>query len=65
VLHAWLVKGLANRKQLPFSILLDPSMTTLERFGVPGYQTLLVDPKGRLVKGDEKTLAKKLAEKTH
>jgi protocatechuate 3,4-dioxygenase beta subunit/peroxiredoxin len=60
-----IVENVWNGKQLPFPILLDPSMTTLERFGVPGYQTLLVDPEGRLVKGDETTLAKQLAEKTH
>jgi hypothetical protein len=46
-------------------ILLDPSMTTLERFGVPGRETILIDPEGRLVEGDEKTLAKKLAEKKY
>ena len=44
-------------KPLPFPILLDPSMTTLERFGVPGYEAILIDPDGKLVEGDEATLA--------
>ncbi len=56
--HVW------NGKPLPFPVLLDPSLATLERFGVPGYQTLLVDPDGRLVEGNEETLAKKLEENT-
>ena len=29
-------------------------MTTLERFGVPGYETILVDPDGRLVEGTKR-----------
>lgn len=49
-------------KPLPFPILLDPSMTTLERFGVPGYESILVDPDGKLVEGDETTLGNKLKE---
>ena len=53
VKHVW-------GKPLPFPILLDPSMTTLERFGVPGYETILIDPDGKLVKGDETVLAEKL-----
>ena len=55
--HVW------GGKPLPFPILLDSSMTTLERFGVPGYETILIDPEGKLVDGDETTLAKKLKEK--
>ena len=58
-----IVKNVWGGKPLPFPILLDPSMTTLERFGVPGYETILIDTEGRLVEGDEKTLANKLAEK--
>jgi hypothetical protein len=38
-------------------------MTTLERFGVPGYETILVDPDGRLVEGGETTLTEILKEK--
>jgi thiol-disulfide isomerase/thioredoxin len=58
-----IVKNVWDGKPLPFPILLDPSMTTLERFGVPGYLTILIDPDGSLVEGDEQTLAKKLKEK--
>jgi hypothetical protein len=56
VKYAW-------KEPLPFPILLDPSMITLERFGVPGYESILIDPEGKLVEGDEDTLARKLAEK--
>ncbi len=52
--HVW------HGKPLPFPVLLDPSMTTLERFGVPGYEMILIDPEGRLVEGDETVLAEKL-----
>lgn len=38
-------------------------MTTLEHFGVPGYKTILIDPEGKLVEGDETTLAERLKEK--
>ncbi|HEX4414868.1 MAG TPA: redoxin domain-containing protein [Lacipirellulaceae bacterium] len=55
-----IVKYTWNDKPLRFPVLLDPSMTTLERFGVPGYFTILVDPDGKLVEGDETVLAKKL-----
>lgn len=58
-----IVKYVWGEKPLPFPILLDPSMTTLERFGVPGYETILIDPEGRLVEGDETTLAEKLSAK--
>lgn len=53
--HAW------GGKQIPFPILLDPTFTTWERYGLPGLGTvLLVDPEGKLVKGDETDLAKML-----
>jgi thiol-disulfide isomerase/thioredoxin len=55
-----IVKYNWNEKPLPFPLLLDPSMTTLERFGVPGYLTILINPDGKLVEGDETTLAEKL-----
>jgi thiol-disulfide isomerase/thioredoxin len=58
-----IVKHVWSGKPLPFPLLLDPSMTTLERFGVPGYETILIDPDGRLVEGGETTLAEKLKEK--
>jgi hypothetical protein len=57
-----IVKYVWGGKPLPFPVLLDPSMTTLERFGVPGYETILIDPEGRLIKGDANVLAEKLAE---
>jgi hypothetical protein len=38
-----------------------PTFTTWERYGLPGMgTTILIDPEGRLVKGDETTLAEKL-----
>jgi hypothetical protein len=52
--HVW------SGKPLPFPVLLDSSMTTIERMGVPGWYTLLIDPEGKLVEGDEQTLAEKL-----
>ena len=53
VKHAW------DGKQIPFPILLDPTFKTWERYGLPGLGTvLLVDPEGKLVKGDETDLAK-------
>ncbi len=58
-----IVKHVWGGKLLPFPVLLDPSMTTLERFGVPGYETILIDPDGKLVEGDDTTLAEKLNEK--
>ena len=51
-------------KTLPFPILLDPSRATINAFGISAYPTnVLIDPEGRLVKGDaEKLLEKKLEE---
>jgi hypothetical protein len=50
-------------KPLPFPVLLDPSFTTMERYGLPGFGALiLIDPQGNLVKGDETVLAAKLKE---
>ena len=50
-------------KPLQFPVLLDPSFTTMERYGSPGFGTLiLIDPQGNLVKGDEAVLAVKLKE---
>jgi thiol-disulfide isomerase/thioredoxin len=51
-------------KPLPFPILLDPSFTTCERYGLSGLgAVVLIDPEGRLVKGDESVLAAKLKER--
>jgi thiol-disulfide isomerase/thioredoxin len=57
-----IVKYVWDGQPLPFPVLLDPSMTTLERFGVPGYESILVDPDGKLIEGDESTLEDKLKE---
>jgi thiol-disulfide isomerase/thioredoxin len=55
VQHVW------NGKQLSLPILLDPSFTTWERFGLSGMgQTMLIDPDGNLREGDESTLTKQL-----
>jgi hypothetical protein len=56
-----IVKNVWNGKTLPFPVLLDPTFETMKRYGVLGYGTLLlIDPQGKLVEGDEKTLAKLL-----
>jgi thiol-disulfide isomerase/thioredoxin len=48
-------------KPLPFPVLLDPTFTTWERYGLPGFPTvILIDPEGNLVTGDETVLAEKL-----
>ena len=53
-MHAW-------GKPMPFPVLLDPSFTTCERYGLAGVWSvlILIDPQGNLVKGDEKVLAGK------
>jgi AhpC/TSA family len=57
VKHVW-------GKPQPFPVLLDPSFTTWERFGLPGLGTvILIDPEGKLMKGDESVLAEKLKER--
>lgn len=54
VKHVW-------GKPVPFPTLFDTGFTTWERFGLSTYGTLiLIDPEGRLVKGDETDLAKTL-----
>jgi peroxiredoxin len=57
VKHVW-------GKPLPFPVLLDPSFTTWERYGLPSFGILmLIDPQGNLVKGDESVLAEQLKER--
>jgi hypothetical protein len=52
--HIW-------HKPLPFPVLLDPSFTTWERYGLQAWGILiLIDPAGNIVKGDETTLAAEL-----
>jgi hypothetical protein len=56
VKHVW-------GKPQPFPVLLDSSFTTWQRFGLPGLGTaILIDPEGKLMKGDESVLAEKLKE---
>ncbi len=46
-------------KELPFPIILDNTSTSMENFGVEVFgATVLINPAGRLVQGDESTLAK-------
>ena len=57
VKHVW-------GKPQPFPVLLDPTFQTWERFGLPGLGTvILIDPEGKLMKGDESVLAEKLKER--
>jgi AhpC/TSA family len=59
-----IVKHVWGGKSLPFPILLDPTFKTWERFGLPGLGTVvLIDPEGKLMKGDEAVLAEKLRER--
>jgi peroxiredoxin len=56
-------KAVWGGKELPFPVLLDNTFQTYERFGLEGSgvsNLLLIDPEGKLVEGDLKTLAEKL-----
>lgn len=56
-------KAVWGGKDLPFPVLLDDTFRTYERFGLEGNgvsNLLLIDPEGKLVEGDLKTLAEKL-----
>jgi thiol-disulfide isomerase/thioredoxin len=56
------VKHVWEGKTLPFPVLLDPSFETWQRYGLEGMgQVMLIDPEGRLIKGDETVLAEKLS----
>jgi hypothetical protein len=53
-------KAVWGGKRLPFPVLLDNTFQTYERFGLDGTgatSLLLIDPDGRLTRGDLKTLA--------
>jgi len=52
--HVW------GGKRLPFPIALDASFRTQESFGLATYGPVLIDPAGRLTRGDEKRLAEAL-----
>jgi peroxiredoxin len=62
--HLELVKkSVWGGKDLPFPVLLDNTFQTYERFGLEGSgvsTTLLIDPDGKLVQGDLKSLGKRL-----
>jgi hypothetical protein len=56
-------KGVWGGKDLPFPVLLDNTFQTYERFGLEGNgvsNKLLIDPDGKLVEGDLRTLEMKL-----
>ena len=56
-----IVKNVWGGKTLQFPVLLDPTSDTLETFGISGLSTtILIDPNGNMVEGDEKLLAEKL-----
>jgi hypothetical protein len=57
-----IVKHVWGGKSLPFPVVLDASFKTQENFGISTLGPLLIDPEGRLVKGDETVLAEKLKE---
>lgn len=55
------VENVWGGKPLPFPVLLDSSFRNYESFGLESIgQLLLIDPQGRLIKGDLETLAEKL-----
>ena len=44
-------------ESLPFPILLDASGTTVRRYGIQAYPTLiLIDPEGRVVRGGDEAV---------
>ncbi len=53
------VKAVWHGKQIPFPIVLDNTLQSNANFGLTATK-LLFNPEGRLVPGDEKTLAEKL-----
>ncbi len=54
-----IVKTIWAGKELPFPILLDNTSTSMENFGVEFFgATVLINPAGHLVQGDESTFAK-------
>jgi hypothetical protein len=53
-----IVKAVWGGKELPFPVLVDNTAQSTESFGVDLFGvTVLIDPSGRLVQGDESTLA--------
>jgi hypothetical protein len=57
ITHVW------GGRALPFPVVLDNTFETLEHWGAKASAEIhLIDPAGRLVPGDENTLAEKLSE---
>ncbi|HTQ40179.1 MAG TPA: redoxin domain-containing protein [Pirellulales bacterium] len=55
------IKNVWGGKTLPFPVLLDPTFETWKAFGIDGLgTTILIDPDGKMVEGDETTLVAKL-----
>jgi thiol-disulfide isomerase/thioredoxin len=60
-----IVKMVWGGKELPFPVLLDNTTKSMESFGVESSGvTILIDPSGRLVQGDEARLAAILKKQT-
>lgn len=56
-----IVKNVWGGKTLPFPVMLDPSFKTWETYGIDGLgTTILINPDGKMVEGDETMLATKL-----
>ncbi|MEO8269937.1 MAG: redoxin domain-containing protein [Aureliella sp.] len=52
-----IVTNVWKGKKIPFPIVLDNTMKTWERYGIPGLGTVvLINPDGQIVEGDESTL---------
>ena len=57
-------KNVWGGKDLPFPVLLDNTFQTYERLGLEGSavsNVLLINPEGKLVEGDLKTLERELS----
>jgi hypothetical protein len=56
-----IVENVWDGKTLPFPVLFDPTLKTWEAFGLNGLgDTILIDPDGNMVAGDDTMLAEKL-----
>lgn len=57
------VSSVWDGERLPFPLVLDPTLATAVNYGVKGLgQAVLINPDGRLVEGDERTLQAMLEE---
>ena len=56
-----IIKNVWHGRKLPFPVLLDSTFETWKRYGLHFLGTeVLLNPNGKLVMGDENTLAEKL-----